>query len=194
MTTIAAFNHSLKEFLGDLAATFPEKSDITFYDHMLPALLKTDQRAGLSFFMNATRDHGTQILQRDASFFDHDIYIGKGLNLTDLWNDPGLDDASKDVIWNYLNTLYVLGMTLEGVSDDMLQGIESLAQSTAEKLKSGDQSLESMLPGLMSSVGSIMGVNVPEGDDAPDFTELLNGVMGSMGGMQQFSDKKQLDQ
>jgi len=193
MTTIAAFNHSLKEFLGDLAATFPEKSDIAFYEHILPTILKTDQRAGLTFFMNSTRDHGTKILQRDASFFDHNIYIGKGLNLTDLWNDPGLDDTSRDVIWNYLNTLYVLGMTLEGVSDDMLQGIESLAKSTAEKLESGSQTLESMLPGIMSSVGSIMGVNIPEGDETPEFTELLNGVMGSLGGMQQFSDKKKLE-
>jgi hypothetical protein len=182
MTTIAAFNHSLKEFLGDLASTFPEKADIAFYEQMLPALLKTNEKAGLAFFMDATRLHGDKILQRDVTFFDQPIYIGKGLNLTDLWNDPGLDDESKDVIWNYLNTLYVLGMTLEGISNDMLQGIESLAQSTAEKLKNGDETFESVLPTLMSSVGNIMGVSIPDGDDAPDFTSLLGGVMASMTG------------
>jgi hypothetical protein len=182
MTTISAFNHSLKEFLGDLAATFPEKAEIVFYEQMLPTLLKTNEKAGLTFFMDATRDHGDKILQRDPSFFNQAIYIGKGLNLADLWNDPGLDEASKDVIWNYMNTLYVLGMTLEGISNDMLQGIESLAQRTAEKLKNGDETLESVLPTLMSSVGSIMGVSIPEGEDAPDFTSLLGDVMASMTG------------
>jgi len=190
MTTIAAFNHTLTEFLSDLAGTFPEKTDISFYEHMLPTLLKANEKAGLTFFMNATREHGDKIMAKDESLFSQPIYIGKGLDLADLWNDSGLDQTSKDAIWNYLNTLYVLGMTLEGISDDMLHGIESLAQSTAQKLKSGEETLETMLPNIMSSVGNIMGVDVPQGEDAPDFNQLLSSVMASMGG----GGQKQLDQ
>ena len=181
MTTIGAFNHTLSEFLGDLSATFPEKQDIVFYDQMLPQLLKANERAGLEFFMNAARDHGDAILAKDNSLFDQPICIGKGLDLANLWNDNGLDDSSRNAIWNYLNTLFVLGMTLEGVGSDILTGIESLAKSTAEKLKCGDETLETVLPNIMSSVGDMMGVGIPQ-DDAPDFNALLSSVMASMGG------------
>ena len=191
MTSIAAFNHSLKEFLGDLASTFPEKPEIAFYEQFLPTLLQTDERAGLTYFMNATRDHGQKLMNRDESFFAEDICIGKGLNLSDLWNDEGLDTDSKNAIWDHLNMLFVLGMTIEGVNENVLSGIESLAQSAAQKIQSGEASFGTLLPELMSSVGSMMGVQAPNDEES---MSAFNDMLGSMlGGLQFDSEQKKLE-
>ena len=182
-TTIQTFNYTLTEFLEELSLTFDDVPQITLYKNTLPSILKNDERAGLNFFMNATRVHGDQIMNKDESMFDGDaIDLGMNLKISDLWHAEGLDEGTKDAMWNYLSTLFVLGMTLEGLSGDILNSIEDIAKTAAEQLKTqGNLDMSSLLPGLIENVSGMFGAEAPDLND-PTFQNMMQSIMGTMTG------------
>ena len=183
-TTLRTFNHTLCEFLDELSLTFDEVPQIKLYKAGLPALLQQDERAALTYFMNATRDHADKIMKKDASLFEEDaIDLGMNLRISDLWHAEGLDDETRNAMWNYLSSLFILGMTIDSLNENMLSSIENLANETAKKLKDqGSMDLGAMLPGLMQSVGGILGnADMATGANDPGFQNVLNSMLGGMG-------------
>jgi hypothetical protein len=181
-TTLNSFNHVLCEFIEELSLTFDEVPQIKLYKAGLPSLLTQDERAGLNFFMNAVRSHGNRIMAKDETLFSEDaIDLGMGLSVSELWHAEGLDDDTRNAIWNYLTSLFILGMTIESLDSDMLGAIENLANETANKLKNqgGGLDISNMLPDLMSSVGGILGAGPIDGSDQ-QMGEILQSVMSSM--------------
>lgn len=180
-TTLQTFNHTISEFLDELSLTFEEVPQIKLYQAGLPALLEKDERAALKFFMNATKKHGDKIISKDPSLFEEDaVDLGMNLRLSDLWHADGLDDDTREAIWNYLSSLFILGTTIDSLDDSMLQSIETLANNTARQLKAqGSMDIASVLPGLMQSVGGILGSGAPDTSD-PNFQSVIQSVMGSM--------------
>jgi len=159
-TTLQTFNHTISEFLDELSLTFEEVPQIKLYQAGLPALLEKDERTALKFFMNATKKHGDKIISKDPSLFEEDVVdLGMNLHLSDLWHADGLDDDTREAIWNYLSSLFILGTTIDSLDDSMLQSIETLANNTARQLKAqGSMDIASVLPGLFQSViQSVMG-------------------------------------
>jgi len=182
-TTLQTFNHTLCEFIDELSLTFDEVPQIKLYKAGLPALLQQDERAALKYFVNATKHVGDRIVQKDATIFDEDaIDLGMGLRVSDLWHAEGLDDDTRDAIWNYLTSLFILGTTIDSLDEKMLGAIETLANETAQKLKNQGDGLDlaSVLPGLMQSVGGILGSDLGGGAGDPGLQDVLQSVMGSM--------------
>jgi hypothetical protein len=191
MTTIAAFNHTLLEFIADLSECFDDVSEIGILKSMIPQVIKQDERGGLKLFMNSVRPYGERLIKKDASIFDSPMVIGT-LDVSTLWNAEGLDEGSKTAIMNYLSTLFVIGMTLENVDDNILSGIEKIAENAAEELKSsGSVDVGKLLPGLMQNVGALMGVGdkIPDAND-PKMKNLIDGIVKNFTGssMQELQD------
>ena len=177
MTTLNSFNHMLKEFVPELSATFPDYPQITLFKAGLPGMLEENPRCGLDSFMKATSPYGDKIMQADESFFEADIDLGMGLKLNELWHADGLDADTRKAIFSYVSSLYVLGITIQSLDPSILNGIEDIAKNAAATMKeTGTVDISSMLPQMMSQVGSLMGVDTPSADD-PTFQSLM-GMLG----------------
>lgn len=180
MTTLASFNHMLKEFVGELSVTFPEYPQIALFKAGLPAMLESNERYGLDAFMKAVSPHGEKIMTGDESFFQEDMDLGMGLKLNELWNADGLDGETKKAIFSYVSTLFVLGMTIQALDPKMLSGIEDIAKNAAASMKaSGSLDMTSMLPNMMQQVGALMGVGAPDTAD-PKFQALMGTIGDSL--------------
>jgi hypothetical protein len=177
MTTLGSFNHMLQEFVAELATTFPDYPQITLFKAGLPGMIEENPRACLDTYMKATSPHGDKIMAGDQSFFEADIDLGMGLKLNDLWHAEGLDDETRKAMFSYVSTLFVLGMTIQSLDPSILNGIEGIAKDAAASIKeSGSTDISSVLPQMMSRVGSLMGVDTPNPND-PAFQNLMS-MMG----------------
>lgn len=193
MSAIEAFNTTLTEFLADLAETFPEHAKLVFVNASLPALLKANDRAGLDFFVKKTGGLTDRILNKDTTVFDGSLQLVDGVDLSSMFNDAGLDDVSRASIWSYLGSLTLLANTLTLMPETAIGAIEQPAKSTADKVKSGEVTLQELLPQVVGDVAGLLGIDpadaqLPDGFDinqllasiggggaGPDLSKLLNG-------------------
>jgi len=181
MTTIAAFNRLLTDFVADLSDTFEDVPQMAVFKSSLPMILQTNARGGLQMFMNSVRAYGEKILKKDVSMFDAPLMIG-GLDVSQLWHVEGLDEGSRTAIMNYINTLFTLGLALETVDAPVLENIEQLAKDAAAHMEqTGTIDFQAMLPGLMQNVGSLLGADMPDMND-PKLQGVLDSVMANFMG------------
>ena len=77
-----------------------------------------------------------------------------------LWTDE-LSETTKGAIWQYLQTLYILGTTISSLPADTLNMIESVAQKCASQLQDtatapdgtiDEEALMNSMNGLMSTL------------------------------------------
>jgi hypothetical protein len=86
------------------------------------------------------------------------------LNINKLWKS-GISDGTKDAIWQYIQTLYILGTTITSIPQDTLNMIEDVANKCAASMmnngdnKFDEKSLMSGMSGLLSSMSTMLGDN-----------------------------------
>jgi len=133
-TTITSFNELMQQFLDDLEVAFPTESAIKKYQATFGLLKKTNARKPLTEFMSSITPFASQIMSKDESFFlQSDVDFVKSLNIKDLWSQA--TPENKDAIWQYLQTLYIIGMTISSLPPETLSVIENVAKQCAESLK-----------------------------------------------------------
>lgn len=111
------FNNILNEFICKMAKTFPNESKIKVYYRMFEVAKRYNPHVPLRIFMGGCMDFEEQIKTRDSEFFlERDTFMKKCVNYTSFSDDlgikkywEGLNDNTKDNIWDYIQTLYVLG-------------------------------------------------------------------------------------
>jgi len=91
----------------------------------------------------------TQIMAKDESVFDNFEH----LDIKKYWT-PDLSDATKNAIWQYLQTLNILGLTITTIPADMLSMVEGVASKCAEGIANGNDDPAAM----MSSMSGLMGM------------------------------------
>lgn len=164
MSSLDAFNDMMAQFLNELVLTFPEHANIQEFRTSFEARLIDAPRSPLEDFMSSVGSRSQNIMAKDDSFFD--AARGSGLpDLSGAWKSPEATPATKMAIWQYMQTLHILGTTLTMFPPETLSAIENAAKKCAE---SGSFD-PSVLQGLM---GSLMG---PGGGDNP-FAALLGGA------------------
>ena len=197
MTTVATFNKTLLDFIADLSETFDDVSEIGLLKALIPSLIRDNEMAAVDLFMAAMTPYAKSIVNRDASMFDAPVILGT-LDVSTLWNADGLDDATRSAILDYVNSLFVLGMTLQKVDGAVLGQIESLAGDAAKSLKqSGSLDIASVLPGLMQNVGSMLGMKpdeIPDMND-PEMKKILDSVMQNFTGSSfaEYTENERMD-
>lgn len=135
-TTISSFNELMTQFLDDLEVAFPKDTSIKRFQATFGLLKKTNARKPLTEFMESIAPYASHVMARDDSFFlqnDVDIEFVKSLNIKELWAQA--TPENKDAIWQYLQTLYIIGMTITSLPPETLSVIENVAKQCAESLK-----------------------------------------------------------
>jgi len=157
MTSISAWNDMLSQFLDELQSTFPEEKSIKKYQSSFGLLRKTNPRKCIEGYMSEIGPNSNKIMGKDESFFfNTNSEFINDLNLTKYWT-PELSSNTKDAIWQYLQTLYILGTTITMIPQETLNSIERIASDCAENMQNGGSFDPSMLSGLFSSLGGMLG-------------------------------------
>lgn len=161
MATIQSFNGLLRNFIQELCQTFPEDATLAMCLEGFDTLVKANARKPMDLFMQSVGPHAQFIMSKDPALFEKPLTLSGTLDLKTYWDSPGLSQASKDAIWQYLQTLYMLASTVSAVPPEMLSAIESLAQNCATKIQSGEADLTSvtnmLLHGGESGLSSLLG-------------------------------------
>jgi len=164
MTTISAFHEMMGQFLGELAQTFPEEPKIK------EAQAAPKTRAVFDKFMSDLGAWTTPLMSKNgAEFFVETNPSVSNLNLHNIWNTEDCTENTKAAIWQYYQTLYMLGTTINMFPPETLSMIESAAENCAKNMKGGAMDEAS----LMSGVNSMLSQMMSGGGNNP-FAAMLN--------------------
>jgi hypothetical protein len=160
MSTIGAFNDMMEQFLNELVLTFPEEKAMKKYSVQFELARVASPRTTMDVFMQGISPYTSMIMAKDEKFFrDHlaDIPILEEMNMAACWNDDDLSDSTKDAMWQYLQTLYILGTTINMFNDETLSMIEAAAAKCANEMKNngGGQLDASAISGMMSMMSNM---------------------------------------
>jgi hypothetical protein len=157
MTSLSAWTEMLDNFLNELIETFPEETAMKKYKTSFELLRKTNPRKCIDTFMTSITPFQEHIMNKNEEFFmkDSNDFL-KDLNIKKHWTTE-LSSNTKDAIWQYLQTLYILGTTITMIPAEALNMIESVATDCAANIQNGGQLDPSALTGLFSSLGGMLG-------------------------------------
>jgi hypothetical protein len=157
-TTVSAFNDMMQQFLDELELTFPEEKSFAKYQASFGLIRKARPRAVLEKFMVGITPFSEQLMQKDESFFKQNsktVPILQDINIAKVWTDD-LSQNTKDAIWKYVQTLYILASTINALPAETLSMIESVAEKCAKQMTedgiSGEEALMKNMSGLMSTL------------------------------------------
>jgi|TARA_B110000483_G_scaffold55658_1_gene69549 hypothetical protein len=156
MTAVTAFNEMMGQFLVELHKTFPEEKGIKKFMTSFDLLKSTNPRKCVEAYMGGVGAYAEKITRKDDTFFTEDIKgieFLQDLNIEEHWN-VNMSDATKGAVWQYLQTLYMLGTTITAIPQETLSVIESVAKDCAEKMQNGDGQIDEKA--LMSMFTSMM--------------------------------------
>ena len=154
MTTIKAFNEMMGQFLGELHATFPEEAAVK-------AALDAprEDRSVLDAFMASVAPSSALLSAKSEEFFQNEF--SKKLDLDKIWKRPDTTPNTKEAIWQYIQTMYILGNTINMFPPETLRMIEAAAENCAQNMKSrgpgavDEQALNTMLAQMMGGGGGL---------------------------------------
>ena len=159
MSSVSAFNDMMDQFLTELKTTFPEEKAIKKYQAAFDLLRKSNPKKCVETFMETISPYADRVSKKDESLIHENFELIKELNISKYWNDD-LSVNTKNAIWQYLQTLHMLGMTITAIPADTMKGIEDLAQKCAGQVndtgKLDEKTLMCGVSGLLSSMGGDM--------------------------------------
>ena len=112
-TSIEYFNEYMKTFVLEIKETFPEFNEIIdgYYTDLLTSETCNDDKY-VKRFMRKLKDFKTQISGKDASMFQGELCVLKNVDFEKIFASDILTDNTREKIWEYLQTLYVIGESI----------------------------------------------------------------------------------
>lgn len=162
MTSVSAWCEMMDSFLSELAKTFPDEPGVKKYKTSYELVRKANPRKCVESYMAACAEFNQQIMNKDEAFFveqGETISFLKDMNIKKHWEDPELSQGTRDAIWQYIQTLYILGTTITSFPPEALGMIENVAQQCAETMQGDGQDPNKMMSnmsGLFSSLGNML--------------------------------------
>ena len=156
MASVTAFNDMLSQFLVELHKTFPDEKGIKKMTASFEVIKQANPRLIVDSFMNGVSPYADKISAKDESFLLEEIEtidFLKDLNIKSYWSR--MSDGTKGATWQYLQTLYMLGTTINSIPADTLAQIESIAKGVADKMQADGGELDQ--DALMKMMGSMLG-------------------------------------
>ena len=158
MASVTAFNDMMSQFLVELHKTFPEEKGIKKMLTSFDLLKSTNPRLVVDGYMKGVSPYADKISAKDETFLLEEIEnieFLKELDIKRYWTK--MSEGTKGATWQYLQTLYMLGITITALPADTLSQIENIAKGVANSMQNGDgeldqdalmQMMSSMLKGL----------------------------------------------
>jgi hypothetical protein len=159
MTSVTAFNDMMGQFLAELHMSFPEEKSIKKYMTAFELMRTTNARLVVDGYMAAIGPHMEKISDKDDSFFienSESIDFLKDINLKKIW--PLASESTRGAIWQYIQTLYMLGTTITSIPPETLSMIENVAKQCADKLQDegGDIDESQLMKSMQGLLGGMM--------------------------------------
>lgn len=153
MTTVSAFNEMMGQFLGELVQTFPDEPALK------EALDTPRDRSTLEIFMKDMTPWANQMMAKSDDFFTADNEFAKKLTLDSIWKKEECTPNTKNAIWQYLQTMYMLATTISMFPPETLTMIESAAETCAKNMQAGGGGLDerSLMSGMNNMLAQMMG-------------------------------------
>lgn len=154
MSAVQAFNNMMGMFLEELELAFPREKALSGIIAAFQLACKTNARLPVEAFMEAITPHVDAIMNKNAAVIT-DKTIGqipylKDINLEANWS--GAPDATKEAIWQYLQTLVVLGIGVTEIPVDILTQAEEMAQNFAARIHENGEDPEKACMQLFSQM------------------------------------------
>jgi hypothetical protein len=156
MASVSAFNDMMGQFLVELHKTFPDEKGIKKMLASFDLIKSTNPRIIVDGFMKGVSPYSDKISAKDETFLLKEvdtIDVLKDLNIKTYWTK--MSENTKNVTWQYLQTLYMLGTTITSIPEDTLSMIESIAKDCADKMQTGDGNIDQ--DALMKMMGGLLG-------------------------------------
>jgi hypothetical protein len=163
MASVTAFNDMLSQFLVELHKTFPEEKGIKKMTASFEVIKQSNPRLIVDGFMKGVTPYADKISTKDESFLLEEIEkidFLKDLNIKSYWTRMSAN--TQAATWQYLQTLYMLGTTINAIPAETLSQIENIAKGVADKMQSdGGELDQDALMQMMSGMLGGMGKNKP---------------------------------
>ena len=117
------FNELASTFLARMEETFPNEIKIKLYRQKFKLLQDANFKKPVEMFIENMYDYGEQILSRNEMFFKKDNFVSTAesisgkMGLIEYWDS--IDASTKNLIWEYIQGLYVLGMGSVGKGEEL---------------------------------------------------------------------------
>jgi hypothetical protein len=157
MTSISAFNEMMDQFMVELKETFPEEKTLGKYYTGFDILKTSNPKKCVTAFMEEITPYASQVMNKDETFFlDANTVLPailEEMHIREHWTTD-ISQNTKDAIWQYLQTLYMLGTTITSIPSETLDMIEAVAKQCADTMQGGGGIDEKT---LMSSMSGLFG-------------------------------------
>lgn len=114
---LTKFNTIIDEFIVKMLNAFPDEQKLRTYYNAFKISKLYSKQLPIQIFMGGCLDFEQQIKTRDSEFFiNRKTFVDKCVRASSFSNDIGLRDRweltpeiTRKSIWDYIQTLYVLG-------------------------------------------------------------------------------------
>jgi len=132
MASLSAFNEMLKQFLDELKTAFPHVKALNKYRTSIDILIKANPKKILTAFMESVGPHQQAIMAKDETVLTGGKVEFLSLLKVEQWWTPDVSQGTRDAVWQYIQTLVILGSTITSIPAEALQAIEGIATQLAE--------------------------------------------------------------
>ena len=184
-TNIEYFNSNLKRFVLDIIKIFPDlEEELREYYGVILTDESSNEDKFIKRYMRKLGDKKEFISQKNNELFAESIHVLKGVDFKDLMADEKITDTIRDTIWDYIQTLYVIGETIVSDSNSIQKLVENFKKmreadgdmSSLTEADSGEQD-EQVLEMLKN-----LSEKTKNSDNSPELNEELinNGLIGNL--------------
>ena len=177
-TNIEYFNEQFSLFVKDILDVFPElrQTVLEYYEDLFASETCSNDKY-VKRYMTKMREHKDKIAKRDESLFSETICILKNVDFSPIWKSTELSDSNKDKVWEYLQTLYVIGETIISDSDHIQKLVKSF-----QKFKNGEEVEEEEDAVTKDMLNMLQGLSESNKGKVEELDENLieNGLIGNL--------------
>lgn len=182
-----SFNSMVLDFLKELSEVFPEETKLKNCIDNFDSYILDNPNKPLEFMTTVIGDNAHLVTAKDDTFFS--IVKIPGIDVKSMWNS-NISDNTKQAIWQYISTLMLIGTTMNSTSTEIMSGIEELAIEFAQKMNSGEMTMDNMMSEVMNRVqqmdlSSLENMDISSltksmGIDPSEIANMMGGMMGGV--------------
>ena len=142
-TSIQYFNDYLRAFVKDIQSTFPEYNDLLgeyYSDILAEESHNTDKH--VKRFMRKMAGFKEQISNKSEDLYKEPIFILKNLDFKILFESEDLSSESREKMWEYIQTLFVLGESIISDSERIKKLVKNFKRLRDDSLVENSESAE----------------------------------------------------
>lgn len=181
-TNIEYFNTNLTLFVNNIIEFYPEYKETLdeYYKEILESESCNDDKY-IKRFMRKFAGMKNDISNKNVEIFKESIFILKNIDFKELWANEKTTDKNKEIIWDYLQTLYVIGETIISDSDKIKKLVDNFKKvRNNEEIEEGDTENKEIF-NMIKNLSEKQKLKQENGENGGINEELLNnGLIGNL--------------